>query len=338
MSPQARFRIALLLFGTALAGRTQALPAQAPGPVGFLFDLEAPIDFETEIVITGPAPSGVEFVGSCATPTGSFPVLTGIRLPSPSGSHGAIRLEKLRLISTHGAFPPGTRIRLDEYAGACGNATRFWNKFIGTILSRPSSSASLADSDLDLLTDEDEARFGTDPLAPDTDGDGLLDGTEFELSIAEGWGTADPLDPDSDGDLLLDGEEVTSVGSSPGKADTDGDTIPDGYDLRPLLPDTIGGCVEEAARFLSLAIAGLAPEFFTGPNPNARQGRRNGLTAALQSAANHFAAGQSAAGRAQLVNALERLDSVEQPEDWMGASPQKDELRAHLALLVELLS
>ena len=46
----------------------------------------------------------------------------------------------------------------------------------------------------------------------------------------------DPLDPDTDDDGLVDGEEVI-VGSDPFNPDTDGDGIPDGEDEDPLAPE-----------------------------------------------------------------------------------------------------
>ncbi len=58
------------------------------------------------------------------------------------------------------------------------------------------------DSDHDGLTDEEERALGTDPLNPDTDGDGLTDYDEVKV-----FGT-DPLNPDTDGDGYKDGDEV----------------------------------------------------------------------------------------------------------------------------------
>jgi len=66
----------------------------------------------------------------------------------------------------------------------------------------------LLDTDGDLLPDADErlpldeARAGTDPARPDTDGDGLLDFAELAADLYRG---SDPLSPDSDGDGLRDG-------------------------------------------------------------------------------------------------------------------------------------
>ncbi|MBN1391080.1 MAG: transglutaminase domain-containing protein, partial [Candidatus Thermoplasmatota archaeon] len=107
-------------------------------------------------------------------------------------------------------------------------------------------------------------RSPTNPYDPDTDGDGILDGLEYELlrertyntSTAPNWvlrfyssqssfetvmGSLGPLgdidrddasnimDPDSDGDGILDGEEL-AMGLDPLDPDTDGDSIPDPYD------------------------------------------------------------------------------------------------------------
>lgn len=58
------------------------------------------------------------------------------------------------------------------------------------------------DSDLDGLTDEEEATLGTSSDNPDTDGDGLTDREEARV-----YGT-DPLKADTDGDGYADGQEV----------------------------------------------------------------------------------------------------------------------------------
>ena len=71
--------------------------------------------------------------------------------------------------------------------------------------------------------DGDELEYGTDPLNPDTDDDGLLDGAEVH-----DHGT-DPLRPDTDEDGMLDGVEV-EVGADPLDPDTDDDGILDGPD------------------------------------------------------------------------------------------------------------
>ncbi len=99
------------------------------------------------------------------------------------------------------------------------------------------------DTDGDDLSDEFERDVtGTDPNNPDTDGDGLRDGTEVL-----GENPTDPLDPDTDGDRLCDGpnriDDVCRAGedrdangrvdtgeTDPNNTDTDGGTVPDGVE------------------------------------------------------------------------------------------------------------
>lgn len=82
-----------------------------------------------------------------------------------------------------------------------------------------------ADSDDDGLDDGTEADYGTDPTVADSDGDGLDDGDEpIEYET-------DPLDADSDGDGLDDGVEVDEYGTDPLAADSDGDELPDPAEL-----------------------------------------------------------------------------------------------------------
>jgi hypothetical protein len=67
----------------------------------------------------------------------------------------------------------------------------------------------------------------TDPLDPDTDGDGLTDGDEVLV-----YGT-DPLVPDTDGDGLTDGDEVNVYGTDPlvPEQDGDGDGLWDAWEI-----------------------------------------------------------------------------------------------------------
>ena len=77
------------------------------------------------------------------------------------------------------------------------------------------------DPDGDLLVNADEYLSMTVPTDPDTDADGLNDGTEV---LTEG---TDPIDPDSDNDWIKDGFEVNLVGTDPLNWDTDGDSMDD---------------------------------------------------------------------------------------------------------------
>ncbi len=121
------------------------------------------------------------------------------------------------------------------------------------------------DSDLDGLSDADEAVHGTDPFAADTDGDGMGDGYEVSHGFdpldpadaaadADGDGLnnadeaaygTDPLDPDTDDDGATDGQEI-AAGSDPFFVDTDGDLLTDGDEINvfgsdPTVNDTDGG-------------------------------------------------------------------------------------------------
>ncbi|MEM2222571.1 MAG: hypothetical protein QW143_04100, partial [Candidatus Korarchaeota archaeon] len=103
---------------------------------------------------------------------------------------------------------------------------------------------TLRDTDFDMLTDDQEVYWGTNPWNPDTDDDGLDDYDELR------WNT-DPLKNDTDGDGLLDGEEVWGIEipgigirvANPTLSDTDGDGLSDYdeckiYGTDPTSPDT----------------------------------------------------------------------------------------------------
>lgn len=84
----------------------------------------------------------------------------------------------------------------------------------------------------------------TDPLNPDTDGDGCTDGMEVKVM------DTDPRKVDTDGDGLGDCEEVNKYKTDPTKKDTDGDGCSD-YDeifkmkTNPRNPDTDGDGVTD---------------------------------------------------------------------------------------------
>lgn len=93
----------------------------------------------------------------------------------------------------------------------------------------PTTDPATTDFDHDGLgswTELDpEGDFGTDPLHPDTDRDGLPDGLEHFFY------STDPLASDSDGDGVSDGDEVNVHFSNPNAPDSDGDGLSDGAEL-----------------------------------------------------------------------------------------------------------
>jgi len=93
------------------------------------------------------------------------------------------------------------------------------------------------DTDQDGLSDDSEKTMQLDPNSPDTDGDGLNDKYELEVSRTM------PDQRDSDGDGLSDGEEVNLYHSDPLSVDTDLDGLTDYeevkiYGTSPVLADT----------------------------------------------------------------------------------------------------
>ena len=96
------------------------------------------------------------------------------------------------------------------------------------------------DTDGDYLPDTQGIRteefFGTDPLDPDTDDDGVLDGwevaNETDPTNAEHSGPQPVGDLDKDDDFLRDGAELLTWGTDPLNPDTDGDGFLDGIEVR----------------------------------------------------------------------------------------------------------
>jgi len=96
------------------------------------------------------------------------------------------------------------------------------------------------DDDNDGLSDIQEQALGTDPLKPDTDGDGRGDADDncpllanSDQKDTDGDGAGDLCDPDDDNDGLSDQEE-TGLGTDPLKPDSDGDGHGDAEDAFPL--------------------------------------------------------------------------------------------------------
>ena len=109
---------------------------------------------------------------------------------------------------------------------------------------RTEGCLSPRDCDGDRLPDELETSIGTDPFDPDTDGDGLEDGTEHLRLPA-----SDPLSPDTDGDGLCDGpvelESVCVAGE-----DLSADGFLDPMETDPTAADTDEGGVDDGVEVL----------------------------------------------------------------------------------------
>ena len=95
-----------------------------------------------------------------------------------------------------------------------------------------------ADFDNDGIANKDEVEppegvSQTDPLNPDTDGDGLPDGWEVDHNLDPSDATgANGANGDPDGDGLTNIQEYL-LNTHPNNADTDGDLIPDNLDAVP---------------------------------------------------------------------------------------------------------
>jgi outer membrane protein OmpA-like peptidoglycan-associated protein/opacity protein-like surface antigen len=146
-------------------------------------------------------------------------------------------------------FALSERVWLDFALGGALSSTYFLDGYRGTEDETWDSyfNASLgltfvgenckADKDMDGLGKCDEVKIGTDPLNPDTDGDGLTDGEEF-LTYK-----TDPLKADTDGEGLNDGMEVKTSKTNPLIVDTDVDGLNDAEEVNtfktnPLVVDT----------------------------------------------------------------------------------------------------
>ncbi len=116
-----------------------------------------------------------------------------------------------------------------------GDVDSLWNWDVKDPVDTTTYDKWNVDPDADLLTKDQEAKYGTDPAKWDTDGDGLSDGYEVYVSHT------DPTKADTDGDGLPDDLELT-LGTDPLNADTDGDGLPDGQEACHLQADgTLAG-------------------------------------------------------------------------------------------------
>jgi MYXO-CTERM domain-containing protein len=101
------------------------------------------------------------------------------------------------------------------------------------------------DNDNDGLTNlEEEEDLGTDPDDPDSDDDGIDDGTEIG-----GDNPTDPSDPDSDGDGLCDGP-LAVLGVCDGGEDADADGVVDEGETDPRDADSDDDGVDDGTEMM----------------------------------------------------------------------------------------
>jgi hypothetical protein len=135
------------------------------------------------------------------------------------------------------------------------------------------------DSDGDGIFDGEEYLLGTNPIAPDSDFDGVTDYDESKV----GWEVSpqgvrtyavhsDPRFPDIDGDFLADGSE-RSLGTDPYKSDTDGDGAEDGFDPNPLSPPCLDGTQLMLSAWWDGSLSGTNALDIWHPDAIANQGR-----------------------------------------------------------------
>lgn len=115
-------------------------------------------------------------------------------------------------------------LRNKKLVGLLGSL--FVTTWLGVFSPMPAAAGRIKKSDIDGdgLTNKKELKIGTDPANPDSDADGIQDGTEVKKT------KTDPTNPDTDGDTLDDGDEI-AAGTSPKDADSDDDGLEDGTEV-----------------------------------------------------------------------------------------------------------
>jgi outer membrane protein OmpA-like peptidoglycan-associated protein len=156
----------------------------------------------------------------------------------PFGLGCEIKLNKSLLLDISGGYTHVLTDNLDYYnkidTPEKGSNDGYWSFGLGLVFT---SEAGSSDSDLDGLTLDQEKALGTNSEIADSDGDGLVDGLEFNQY------KTNPLKADTDGDGLTDDDEVKNYTTNPNVVDTDNDGLSDGeeiskYDSDPLRVDS----------------------------------------------------------------------------------------------------
>jgi outer membrane protein OmpA-like peptidoglycan-associated protein len=169
----------------------------------------------------------------------------GLTLLVPGGLGVMIKLSQDWSLDISGGFNYSFTDNLNYYRDGSPKDAYF-NLGLGVIYGHQWTDK---DADNDGLMDKEEQALGTDPLNPDTDGDGLNDFDEVRKY------TTNPLVVDTDKDGLSDYDEVLKHKTNALIVDTDGDTLPDGeevnnYKTIPVIKDTDGDGLDDNEEIL----------------------------------------------------------------------------------------
>jgi hypothetical protein len=132
------------------------------------------------------------------------------------------------------------------------------------------------DTDGDGLSDDEEAKLGTDPTKADTDGDGLSDSSEVgpvktSPADSDGDGKIDALDTDDDGDGIATRDEITLANGAGLTDDVDGDGRKNWLDT-----DADNDSTPDAADGTGDANGNGKPDFLDKDFPGTGNGNGNG--------------------------------------------------------------
>lgn len=129
-----------------------------------------------------------------------------------------------------------------------------------------------SDFPADRVTIKYDIGVGTNPAGLDTDDDGLSDSEEVLIYHS------DPLAPDTDGDNILDGIEAV-IGTNPISSDTDSDGMPDGWEVQNGLDPTLNDAdadLDQAGENVGDGLSNIM-EYVAGTNPLAADSDEDGL-------------------------------------------------------------
>lgn len=223
----------------------------------------------------------------------------------------------------------------DVWLGGIARNAMAGQSSAGAFFARIASPPVVVDSDGDGLTDIDEIARGTNPMNPDTDADGLMDGAE--VTLAGAGSCPSPLDYDSDDDGRSDGVEVNSMGTSPCNADTDGDGVPDNLDPNPLTPGALTNVLESILRQFANMTRALPLNLFVGNNNIVRGARRCLVAFMFDEAAFLMHYHHNACAKLVLKDLWKHLVGPNPAIHLMVPSPTRADMAAAVSLLIQIL-